>query len=271
MTPGEQRIIRAFEKAGKAFIPYLVTGDPDRLTSRKISKETFRHADLAEMGLPFSDPLADGPDIQKGDVRALARGSLGLRDVVSEARLRKKQGTKIPLLLMTYANPLFSQMDQIKPARRGALGFPFDGVLVPDLPFEESGPLRQTLNRAGAALIQLVAPTTSVARLRKIADSSQGFIYLVSVSGVTGRRKKLSDKVLARTRQVKHLARLPVAVGFGVSTPDMARAVARVADGVVVGSALVHAIDKAAQSQKNIPRAVGRLASKLAKAIHGAA
>lgn len=271
MTQGERRILRAFEHSGKAFIPYLVTGDPDQKAGRRIMAETFQYADLAEMGLPFSDPLADGPDIQKGDVRALGTRSMGLKNIISEARHLKGKGIKIPLLLMTYANPLFSQMDLITPGRSRTSSFPFDGILVPDLPWEESGPLRRAVNKAGAGLIQLVAPTTSPKRLRQITESSQGFVYLVSVSGVTGRRKKLPTQVLARTRQVRRIARLPVAVGFGVSSPATAHAVARVSDGVVVGSALVHSIEKAAQDRKNIPKAVGRFAQRLSNAVHRAA
>ncbi|MBX5437070.1 MAG: tryptophan synthase subunit alpha [Alicyclobacillaceae bacterium] len=236
-----ERVIRGCGKRA-AFIPFLNAGDP----TLEASFELFRGvlaagADVVEIGLPYSDPLADGPVIQASALRSLRAGfslpkafdlTRQLRDVTDKA-----------LVLFTYVNPLL----QYGPDRffRDAAAAGADGAIVPDLPFEESGPVRQAADRHGVALIPLVTPTSGRDRIARICEAARGFVYCVSSLGVTGERALLSERVREMVAEARSHTRLPVAVGFGVSTPAQAADIAGYADGVIVGSALIRRLEDA--------------------------
>lgn len=220
----------------KAAIAYLTVGFPDLETSLNLARGLARRgADIIELGVPFSDPVADGPTIQAASDRAL-KGGVSLPKVFDFARrLRKK--TDIPLLLMGYLNPFFSLPPErlAKTAKEAGV----DGLIVPDLPLEESQLLRDPLAKAGLDLILLLAPTSSPSRIRRAAALGSGFIYYVSRAGVTGARKDLQEGLTKKVGEIRRVCRLPICVGFGVSTPDHVRKINRIADGVIVGSALM--------------------------------
>jgi tryptophan synthase alpha chain len=192
-------------------------------------------ADMVELGVPFTDPLADGPVIQRAAERALEEG-VRLRHVLSfvkEARLR----TKIPIILMTYYNPVFKYGDEA--FMRDAADAGVDGLIVPDLPPDEAGEFMKHARHFGIDTIFLLAPTSTPERLRVVAKASRGFIYYVSITGITGSRLTVDDTLKESIGEAKRESGKPVALGFGVSTPDEAREVAKLADGVIVGSAIV--------------------------------
>ena len=197
-------------------------------------------ADIVELGFPFSDPLADGPVIQRADVRALAAGTSLTRVLEMVASLRAR--VRLPLVLMTYYNPVFAF--GLKAFARTAADAGVDGLIVPDLPHEEADPLRAEAEPAGLDMIHMVAPTSTPARVKTIARLSRGFIYLVSVLGVTGERKEMPPELEAQIRTLRLVTTKPVCVGFGVSTPAHVAAVGRLADGVAVGSAIVRTIEQ---------------------------
>ncbi len=195
-------------------------------------------ADIVELGLPFSDPLADGPVIQQAVQRALEGGFRLKQAFELVAVLRRDIQT--PLLFMTYFNPVMQYgLDRFV---QDAAAAGLDGLIVPDLPVEESGPLASVCAAAGLHLIPLVAPTTTDSRLRRIVSQAGGFIYCVSLTGVTGEREKLSSRLSEMVGRLRPLTNVPLAAGFGISTPEQAREAAQVADGVIVGSALVKLI-----------------------------
>ncbi len=229
----------------KAFIPYLMAGDPDTETTLKYVLLLERcGADIIELGVPFSDPLADGPTIQKAAGRALKSGTT-LRKVLSLVR-EIRLHTEIPLILMTYYNPLFKYGEEA--FIRDAIQAGVDGVIVPDLPPEEAGVLmRLSRDASGGRRIDtifLTAPTSTAARIKKIALASSGFVYYVSMTGITGSKLELDQEFNDRLSLLKKATDKPVAVGFGIATPEQARVVAQVADGVIVGSALVKVLNE---------------------------
>lgn len=238
------RIDDAFRDAAAAnraaFIPYLTAGFPDEERFLTAARELLKVADLLEIGLPYSDPLGDGPTIQQSSQEALARGVTPESTLALLSRLRRE--TEKPLLVMTYYNPIFTFPggDAKFISRLAEAGA--DGVILPDLPPEEAGDLIAAARKAGVDTIFLVAPTSTPARLRQVTDSCRGFVYCVSVTGVTGARQSVGERVPELVGRVKAATSLPVAVGFGVSGASTARPVAAVADGVVVGSALVRAL-----------------------------
>ena len=218
-------------------------------------------ADLIELGIPFSDPLADGPTIQWASAEALRRG-VTMRAVFETVRMLRRS-TDVPLVAMAYANPLY---------RYGLSGFcqdavraGFDGVIVPDLPPEEAGALIRSARPARLATIFLAAPTSPPDRLRRIAACSTGFIYCVSLTGVTGARRTLPRDITAQLATLRRTTRLPLAVGFGVSTPAQVRWLAGIADGVIVGSAIVNVITKA-RGRRGLAARVARFVRPLALA-----
>lgn len=243
----------------RGFIPFITAGDPDLETTRALVLELARAgATAVELGVPFSDPVADGPTIQRSSERALRRG-VGLSDVLSVVREARRE-TDVPVVLFGYFNPVMQfgvERFAEDAARAGA-----DGVLVTDLVPEESADFNAALTRRGLDQIFLVAPTTSDARLRSIAARASGFIYAVSRAGVTGARTDLSTEAAHLVARVREVSELPVAVGFGISTPEHVSEVWTYADAAVVGSALVAEIEKHEGSADLVAR-VGDFAHSL--------
>lgn len=267
-TGGEARIASAFSRAAAqgraAFIPYLTAGDPsDDVTVETAVALEKAGADVLELGVPFSDPIADGPVLQRSAARALASGVSLARVFEMASRIRAQTG--LALVLFSYLNPLLRSglAETAVEARRAG----FDGVLVTDLPPEEAPGYRPALTAAGLDTIFLVSPTSPPRRMLAAARLSTGFLYVVSRSGITGARTAL-DPALARTAERARRAapRLPRAIGFGISTPEAARLAAGMAEGVVVGSALVRAGEEAVLAGRDPAAAVARLAARLAAA-----
>ncbi|TCK05512.1 UNVERIFIED_ORG: tryptophan synthase alpha chain [Anoxybacillus amylolyticus] len=225
------------------FIPFIVAGDPapDVTIDLALALEEAG-ADILELGVPYSDPLADGPTIQRAAARALDGGMTLPKAIQLIGEMRKK-GVNIPIILFTYYNPVLQLGEESFFALARENGA--DGVLIPDLPFEESGPLRELGERFGLPLISLVAPT-SKQRIERIASAAQGFLYCVSSLGVTGVRETLPETLGDFLREVKRHSRVPVAVGFGISAPEQVAMLKEVCDGVVVGSALVQKVEQLA-------------------------
>ncbi|MHB8707416.1 MAG: tryptophan synthase subunit alpha [Desulfuromonadales bacterium] len=237
------RIAQAFEalhqRGEKALVTFLTAGDPDLATSEQVIHTLVEAGvDLLELGFPFSDPMADGPTIQAASERALASGTTlrGVLDMVARVR----QHTNVPIVLMGYFNPVFRYGAEAFARDAAAAGV--DGLLLVDLPPEEAGELHPQLKAAGIDLITLLAPTTPEARMVRLAGAAEGFLYYVSMTGITGTQKVDAAAIADAVARVRRESRVPVAVGFGVATPDDARAVAAFADAVVVGSALVQVI-----------------------------
>ena len=225
----------------RALVAYLMAGDPSLgETERLVVEAARRGADVIELGVPFSDPLADGPVVQRAGLRALAAGASLARVLEMVAGLRAR--VSLPLVLMTYYNPVLAF--GLKGFARTAVDAGVDGVIVPDLPAEESEPLRAEAEPAGLDVIHLVAPTSTPARVKMIARVSRGFIYVVSLTGVTGERRELPKDLDVQLRTLRLVTTRPVCVGFGVATPEQVAAVGRIADGVIVGSAIVRAIEQ---------------------------
>ena len=257
------RIDATFERlrarGERALVVYLMAGDPSLVETERLVVEAERcGADVIELGVPFSDPLADGPVIQRADVRALAAGTSLTRVLETVASLRAR--VRVPLVLMTYYNPVLAF--GLGAFARTAAGAGVDGVIVPDLPHEEAGPLRAEAEPAGLDMIHMVAPTSTPARLKTIARLSRGFIYLVSLTGVTGERKEIPADLEAQIRTLRLVTTKPVCVGFGVSTPAQVATVGRLADGVAVGSAIVRTIEQHTNTPALVDE-VGRFISAL--------
>ncbi len=229
----------------RALVAYLTAGDPSLAETRRLVLEAARRgADVVELGVPFSDPIADGPVIQRAALRALGRGTSLARVLETVAMLRGE--TRVPLVLLTYYNPVLAF--GLKAFARTAVEAGVDGVIVADLPLEEAGPLATEAEGAGLDLVHLVAPTSTPERVRRIAGQSRGFIYVVSLTGVTGERSQLPGDLAAQIRTLRLVTTKPVCVGFGIGHPDQVAAVGRLADGVIVGSAIVRLIEERADS-----------------------
>lgn len=263
---GLERIAAAFHKTRAeqraALMPYFTLGYPDQATSLAVLEAIAPYSDLLELGVPFSDPLADGPTIQRSTQVALANG-VTTAACLSMLRTLRQRGVPTPALLMGYYNPIvaYGLERYVQDARAAGA----DGFIVPDLPPEESEPLEQLVRAAGLALIYFLAPTSSPARIALIAQRAQGFIYLVSLTGVTGARANLTAGLEAFIGRVRAQTTLPLAVGFGISTPEQAAAVGRAADGVIVGSALIDAVDRA----EDKPGAAGAFVQAMQRALPG--
>jgi len=225
---------------GNAFIPFVTAGDPNLdITERLVLEMAKAGADLIELGIPFSDPVAEGIVIQKADERALAAGTT--TDKIFEMVQRIREKSSIPLAFMTYANPIFVYgADKFL---NNCSIYGVDAVIVPDLPFEEKNEIFPYCEKYGVALISLIAPT-SKERIGMIAAQAQGFVYCVSSIGVTGVRSEITTDIAQMISLVKAAQDIPCAVGFGISTPEQAKAMAQDADGVIVGSAIVKLIEK---------------------------
>jgi tryptophan synthase alpha chain len=252
----------------KAFIAYITAGDPNLGVTADLVVELERAGvDIVELGIPFSDPLADGPTIQAASQRALEKG-VNLKRIFKMVKgLRLKVG--IPIVFMTYYNPVlkYGLKRFVGDCRQNGV----DGVIVPDLPYEESRGLTQVAKKSKVSTVFLIAPTSTRDRIRTIAKNSRGFIYYVSLTGVTGARKKLPREILTNVKKIKTVTKTPVAVGFGISSPQQARQIAKVADGVIVGSAIIKVIEKNSNLQKKaLVKKVASFAKQLAAAIHNA-
>ena len=247
-------------KAGKkAFVAFITAGDPDLKTSEElVSAFEGSGVDIVELGVPFSDPLADGPTIQAASYRALKNGTTLEKIFKLVTRIRKRSA--VPLALMTYYNPVFHFGEEAFTAACRDTGV--DGVIIPDLPPEEAGTLIPAARRDGVATVFFVAPTTRPQRLPLIIRSSTGFIYYVSVAGVTGARQILPGDILRHVQAVKRASQTPVCVGFGISTAEQVRALSRVADGVIVGSAIIKEIEKQT-GKSTLVRQVSRMVQGL--------
>ena len=230
----------------RALIPFIMGGDPRlAMTGPLLLVLQDAGADLIEVGIPFSDPLADGPMIQAASTRALERGATPARVLAAIASVRHR--LQVPVVCLSYWNPIvqFGRNGaslRPDPFVRAARESGVSGLIVPDLPVEEGTPLREAALRMRLAQVFLAAPTSPAARLRMVARASEGFIYYVSVTGTTGVRRALPPGLVQGIRQLKLLTTKPVCVGFGISTPAQAATVARIADGVIIGSALIQAI-----------------------------
>lgn len=263
----ENRLVRSLadlkRRGRKALIPYIMAGDPSpRATERLVELLVASGADAVELGVPFSDPIADGPVNQRAGLRALAHG-MGLRPALDlVARLREATG--VPLAFMTYYNLLLQH--GLAAFCRDAVGAGLDGVIVADLPPEEGEALIAEARAAGLATVFLLAPTSTDERIRAVAAASTGFVYCVSRTGVTGARDELPEGIADLVGRIAAQTETPVCVGFGISRPAQAREVARVADGVIVGSALVRMIEEAPQDLDR----VGAFVRDLRAAVGGA-
>ena len=251
-----------------AFIAYVMAGDPDAETSLAILEGLpAAGADLIELGMPFSDPMADGPPIQRAARRALV-GGMTLDGVLALAARFRETDAAIPIVLMGYLNPILTA--GFDAFARAAAAAGVDGLIVVDCPPEESGPLADALDAQGLALIRLATPTTDEARLAVVARRTRGFLYYVSVAGVTGAREADAEAIAPAVARARAACGLPIAVGFGIRTPDRAAAVARVADAVVVGSALVDCIGEAIAQNRDPVSKLLDTAAKLAQAVRSA-
>jgi tryptophan synthase alpha chain len=227
-------------------MPYFTLGYPDPATSLAIIEAIAPYSDLLELGVPFSDPLADGPTIQRSTQRALELGTTPAA-CLEMARELRRRGVTTSALFMGYYNPILAYGLERYVADSAAAGI--DGFIVPDLPPEEAGDLEQLSAGAGLALVHLLAPTSNPHRIAAVAGRAQGFIYLVSLTGVTGARANLTEGLTDFVGRVRAHTNTPLAVGFGIGRPDQAAAVGRLADGVIVGSALVDAVDAAREDK----------------------
>ena len=241
MTRIEKRFAQLKSDGGKAFIPYVTAGDPSlEITLELVLALEKAGAELIELGVPFSDPIADGPVIQRATDRALRNGVTLQKVLKLGENIRKK--SEIPLILFSYFNPLLNH--GLERLAKDAVSTGFDGVLASDLTLEESGPFVRTMRGAGLNTIFLVAPTSSEERMKRIAEASTGFLYAVSRTGVTGERQELAADLKEFLRTLRSYTKMPIAVGLGISRPEHVQAVWQEADGAIVGSAIVKEIEE---------------------------
>ena len=252
-------IAKAFENK-KAFIPFITCGDPDLETTAKIVRAAVENgADLIELGIPFSDPTAEGPVIQGANIRAL-KGGVTTDKVFSLVKELRTDVT-VPMVFMTYANVVFSYGAEKFISTCNDIGI--NGLILPDLPYEEKDEFLPICKKYGVALISLIAPT-SENRIAMIAKEAEGFIYLVSSLGVTGMRTEINTDLKSIVDVIRQNTSVPCAIGFGISTPEQAKAMADLSDGAIVGSAIIRIIE---QYGKDAPRYVGEYVKKMKEAI----
>jgi tryptophan synthase alpha chain len=249
----------------RALVPFMTVGDPDLSTTEALVPALVEAgADLIELGVPFSDPVAEGPTIQRASERALASGTT-LRRVLELVKGLRPH-TPVPLVLMGYAN-VFLTLGE-RPFAEAAQAAGVDGVICVDLPPEEGEGFRRELTQRGVDPILLAAPTTKPERLARLARETRGFLYYVSLTGVTGARVELARGIEAQVRRVREISDIPVCVGFGVSSPEHARQIGAFADGVVVGSALVERIARARDPEQAVD-AAARFVAELKQPLRG--
>ncbi len=233
------KISEAF-KDNKAFIPFITGGDPSlEITEQLLYAMEEAGADIIEIGIPFSDPIAEGPVIQAANERALAAGCT--TDKLFETVKKAREKVRVPMVFLTYLNPIFTYGKERFMERCRECGI--QGVIVPDMPFEEKGELREVCKKYGIEIISLIAPT-SHERITAIAKEAEGYIYCVSSLGVTGMRKEISTDIKGMVEKVRQVTKVPCAVGFGISTPEQAQQMAAVSDGVIVGSRIVKIVEE---------------------------
>jgi tryptophan synthase alpha chain len=237
LATGIERIAAAFHGRDAALMPYLMGGFPSLAESLRVGQTYAEYADLVEIGVPFSDPLADGPAIQAAGQRALEAGAT-FEKVLDEVAAPLAE--EVPVVAMCYVNPLIARGFKRAVGTLAERGV--SGLIVPDMPAAEADDLRAECDQAGVALVPLVAPTTPPDEVRRIAAAARGFVYVVSVTGVTGERAALPPGLAEVVRRVREAADVPVAVGFGIGTPAQVAQVGEIADGVIVGSRLVRAV-----------------------------
>ena len=253
------KIANAFAN-GKAFIPFITVGDPDIETTKKAVLAMVRSgADLIELGIPFSDPTAEGPVIQGANIRALKGGVK--TDKVFELVRELRVDVTVPMVFMTYANVVFSYGAEKFISACAEIGI--DGLILPDIPFEEKDEFLPICRKYGVALISLIAPT-SANRIGMIAKEAEGFIYLVSSLGVTGMRNEINTDLETIVKTIRENTSVPCAIGFGISTPEQAKKMAAVSDGVIVGSAIVKLLEK---HGKDAPSHIGAYVKEMKDAI----
>ena len=254
------RISKAFENK-KAFIGFLTAGDPTFDASYdNIMALINAGADLVEIGIPFSDPIAEGPVIQEADVRALNGGMT--TDKAFELAAKVRANTDIPLVFMTYLNPVFKYGYDRFFAKCAEIGV--DGLICPDMPFEEKAEADEIAKKHDISIISMIAPT-SEERIKQIAESAEGFLYIVSSLGVTGVRSEIKTDLASIMESVKKYAHVPAAIGFGISTPEQAQKMSQLADGVIVGSAMVRLVEKFGE---NAAPEIGKFAKSMTDAVH---
>ena len=254
------RIIEAFN-GHKAFIPFITCGDPDIKTTEKIVRAAIDNgADLIELGIPFSDPTAEGPVIMEADRRALLSGTT--TDDVFELTGKLRKDYSIPFVYMTYANVIYSYGTEKFAKKAAEAGI--DGIILPDVPFEEKGEFEPVFAEVGIDLISMIAPT-SENRIGTIAKEAKGFIYIVSSLGVTGTRTDITTDIGAITEVIRKNTKVPCAVGFGISTPEQAEKMAGRSDGAIVGSAIIKLI---AKYGRDAAGKVGEYVKEMAEAVH---
>lgn len=252
--------IKSAFKNGKAFIPFITCGDPDLETTEKIVREAVKNgADLIELGIPFSDPTAEGVMIQGANIRALSGGIT--TDKIFDFVKKIRKDIKIPLVFMTYANVVFSYGTEKFISICNEIGI--DGIILPDVPFEEKNEFQEICDKYDVDLISLIAPT-SKERISMIAKEAKGFLYIVSSLGVTGVRNEITTDLSSIINVVRENTDIPCAIGFGISTPEQAKNMAQFSDGVIVGSAIIKIIE---QYGKNSVEYVGEFIKSIKSSI----
>ena len=259
----EQKFLELKEQKRKAFIAFITAGDPDLKTTESLVLAFEKTGvDIIELGIPFSDPLADGPTIQASFYRALNRGASVKKILETVKRIRLK--TPIPIAFMTSYNPIFHFGEEKFIKACAEVGV--DGLIIPDLPPEEAGILRQLAKRFDISTIFFVAPTTQDGRIKSNTKASSGFVYYVSLTGVTGSQKAVARSVVQKINHIKRMTPKPVCAGFGISTPQQVKDISYAADGVIVGSAIVKTIE-AHRGQKNLVGKVSNYVHSLVGAM----
>lgn len=255
------RITEAFAKQ-KAFIPFVTAGDPDLETTKKLLLAMQEAgASLIEIGIPFSDPVAEGPVIQEADERALTSGVT--TDKIFDMVLEIREQLNIPIVFMTYINPIYVYGTEKFAKRMKECGV--DGVIVPDVPFEEKQEISEFFHKEGRILISMIAPTSSD-RVKMIAREAEGFVYCVSSLGVTGVRTEIGTGISKLIEQVREVSDIPCAIGFGISTPEQAKTMSEISDGAIVGSAIVRIV--AEHGRESVPY-VKEYVKEMAEAVNG--
>jgi tryptophan synthase alpha chain len=260
------RILEVFRNRERpAFISYIVAGDPDPETSVSVARKLIESgADILELGMPFSDPVADGPTIQRAGGRALAAGVTP--DVLFSIIKAIRTSSRVPVVIMTYYNIIYRRGVDRFYNEAGSAGA--DGILIVDLPPEEADDVLAAARRSGLDQIFLVAPTTTESRLERIAGLGSGFLYLVSVLGVTGARKEVSQEAISLMNTVRPHTELPLCIGFGISTPSHAKTLAHAgADGIIIGSAIVDIIEKNLGNREAMLSAISRFTTEMIGAL----